>query len=152
MHLLHIGVALYECCTIKKQKNMTTSEVNSVREKIRNLHPYICGKRECNYEMNLRMVNGKEISTLTGVPSQNCHFCGAKPSAMNDINNCDKTAEPDKLRYGLTTMHAWIKCMEHIMHVSDYLQWKKPTIRGATQSERKAVVERKRETRVALIK
>ena len=131
----------------KETRNLTVKEVRSITKEIGNLNPYVSETTTCRYELCLTMVNGKVISALTGVPAQNCHICGAKPSSMNIIKSEYNITNIENLNYGLTTMHAWMKCMEHILHVSDYLKWKKPTIRGATTVQRAEIQERRKNTR-----
>lgn len=126
----------------KETSTFTIQQVNNVREEIENLQPFVKGTLICKYQMCLTMLDGKAISALTEVAAQNCHICQAKPSQMNNLNRAEHR-DPDNLSYGLTTMHAWIKCMQCILNISYYLKLKQPTIRNADALQREEIKTRK---------
>lgn len=68
--------------------------------------------------MHLTMLDGKAISALTKIPSQTCYICKCKPKGMNDLNNVTHLPViEENLKYGLTTMHAWIKFLECVLQI-----------------------------------
>lgn len=89
------------------------------------------------------MLDTKVINALTGSSSQSCYICGCKPSQMNNLSLIKELPiRVENLQYGLSTLHAWIKFLECILHVSYKLEFQKPTIRGATFEEKKRLEER----------
>ena len=58
------------------------------------------------------MVDGKVATALSDVinSSQLCSVCGAKPQAHLLTGN--------SLKHGLSTLNAWIHCMECVLHTS----------------------------------
>ena len=68
------------------------------------------------------MVDGKVATALSDVASSSkcCSVCGAKPTQMNNIPFLTQAHLPpgDGLKYGLSTLHAWIVCMECVLHIS----------------------------------
>ena len=68
----------------------------------------------------LSMVDGKVANTLTGTTSsQRCNVCSSGPKEMNDLKKV-LTAKVNRksLEMGLSTLHAYIRFMEWILHVS----------------------------------
>jgi hypothetical protein len=59
------------------------------------------------------MIDGKVAQVLTDTPSgSTCTFCGAPPRQMNNLTKV--TARPENenaYQYGLSTLHAWIRCI-----------------------------------------
>lgn len=70
--------------------------------------------------MILTMVDGKVCQALTGTSSAAlCVICGAKPSEMKNFTKLnDKQEIIQNFEYGLSTLHAWIRFMECILHIS----------------------------------
>ena len=68
------------------------------------------------------MVDGKVATALSDVTnsSQCCSVCCAKPTQMNNIPLLTQAhlLPGDGLKYGLSTLHAWIRCMECVLLVS----------------------------------
>ena len=66
------------------------------------------------YSIELTIVGGKVVTALSDVlnSSQYCSVC-AKPSEMNNIQLFSQThlLPHDGLKYGLSTLHAWIRVM-----------------------------------------
>lgn len=73
------------------------------------------------------MVDGKVVQVLTNTPSSaNCNVCLAKPSEMNDLVRVSQKPEREEtFRFGLSTLHAWIRFMELVLHVSYNLPFQK---------------------------
>ena len=136
---------------MKETPRLIMQEVRSIEREIKNLKPYNSGELICHYQLCLTMLNGEAISAITKVPSQVCHICKAKPTQMNNMDNTQfKNVNINDLKYGLTTMHAWIKAMELILHLGYYLKLKKPTIRNATTAEKDEIERRKADIKAKL--
>lgn len=89
------------------------------------------------------MIDGKVAQVLTDTPSSStCTICGATPRQMNDLTKV--TARPDNedsYQYGLSTLHAWIRCMEMILHISYNFSFK---TWSATSEEKKRLKQEKK--------
>ena len=77
---------------------------------------------------------------MTGTPSAaSCYICEAKPSEMNNLNLVrNKSIQEGSVEYGLSTLHAWIRFMECILHISYRLKFKKWSAR---RPEEKIIME-----------
>lgn len=92
--------------------------------------------------LTLTMIDGKICSVIMKQSNQNCHICGATPKQMNDL----KLQRPNAINknafsLGLSSLHAWIKCLECILHISYRLETKKWQIR---KEDKEQVTVRKR--------
>lgn len=124
------------CRPIKFQFKKETSilikeERNNVDEQIKHPQPLkirISNDEEITitYEMKLTMVDGKVCNSLTGTSSsQVCYICGATPK-MNDLEQViKKEIDITTYEFGLSTLHAYIRFMECVLHVSYRLKIKK---------------------------
>lgn len=68
----------------------------------------------------MTMIDGKVAQVLTETPSSSkCTVCGATPRQMNDLMKVTaRTENEDAFKYGLSTLHAWIRSMEMILRIS----------------------------------
>jgi hypothetical protein len=73
--------------------------------------------------MVMTMIGGKVINILTGSSSQVCFICKCNPTNMNNLDQMQKfQINEDNLKYGLSTLHAWIKFLEYILHIAYKLE------------------------------
>ena len=85
------------------------------------------------------MIDGKVATALSTVTnsSQCCSVCGSMPSQMNQLNTvCNLPLTPTELRYGLSTLHAWIRSMECLLKVGYKAEVKKWVLRSDTDKEK----------------
>jgi hypothetical protein len=80
------------------------------------------------HKLMFTMVDQKVCASITGRSSQSCYICGAKPTEMNKLDAM-KQREVDYSTYefGLSTLHAWIRSMELVLHIAyrvDIKKWK----------------------------
>lgn len=62
---------------------------------------------------------------MTHTSSQRCYICGATPKQMKNIDQVKKKVIlQDTLKFGLSSLHAWIRCFEYLLHVSYRLEIK----------------------------
>ena len=87
--------------------------------------------------LHLTMLDGKAVNVITDTASmQRCALCGATPSVMNDIENVRQLpVQEDNFRFGLSTLHAWIRMFECIIHIAYRMELKKWRV---TNDEEKA--------------
>jgi len=122
---------------LKKIRN----EVNEINDKIKNLVPTILQTDndiyEVFHELFLTTIDWKVCQALTFTPSSsNCVICGVKSSEMNKLNV--KKIEVENLQYGISTLYAWIRFMECILHLAYHLPFRKWSARN---DEDKAVMK-----------
>lgn len=135
-------LSAYKINSEKRDFRVNKSEIDHVKSQIADLTPTIINVDGCeisvNQELVLSMIDGKVCSTLSDRASQNCHICGATPSQMNDLKSIrNKIINEETLSLGISSLHAWIKCFECILHISYRLEIKNWQVR----KENKAQVE-----------
>lgn len=95
------------------------------------------------YKMLFTMIDGKVCNAVTSTSSAlRCNLCGA---TSKDFNNIDKILQlpliESHLNYGMSTLHAWIRMFECLLHISYKLPLKKWQARS--ESEKASVKQRK---------
>lgn len=58
---------------------------------------------------------------MTNSSSQRCYICKCSPKEMNQISKVrsELNVEPKWFKFGLsTTLRAWIRCFECLLHIS----------------------------------
>lgn len=110
------------------------SDVNDINDKIKNLIPTVLetnnGIFEVIHELVLTMIDGKVCQALTLTPSSsNCVIYGAKSSEINKLN-VKKKDKIESYQYGISTLHAWIRFMECILHLAYHLPFRKWSARN----------------------
>lgn len=131
----------------KETEEMSVQEFEVIRnqiENLQNLDCFVCSQKvTVKFEFVLTMIDGKMANYLTSHKStQSCYICGAKPSEMNNVNI---VKEPNSAfySYGLSSLHAWIKTLECMLHIAYRLELKKYMIRQPTDKE--SVANRKKD-------
>ncbi|XP_076292832.1 uncharacterized protein LOC143215029 [Lasioglossum baleicum] len=127
---------------------VTINEVSEIEEQIIHLKPLetVIGGKEVvvKYNLNLTMVDGKVCNAVTHTASaQRCFLCGATSKQFNDLDMiAQKEVNQDHVRFGLSTLHAWIRFFECCLHLSYKLGIQKWQARNHEEKEK--VQERKR--------
>lgn len=122
----------------KETSEFVKDEVEKVRQQITSLVPTEVVIDELSYSFTsvlaMTMIDGKTCSTLSNTANQNCHVCGATPKMMNSIDTvCARPTNVDAVQLGMSSLHAWIKCMECILHISYRLHIKKGPFKKKTK-------------------
>lgn len=132
----------------KKTPELTSREIQSVQEEIRNLTPFtttIAGKKiTVIYELYLTMIDGKIFQVVTRTKSSLvCGICDASPKQFNNLKDLKTRFKPKEgtLNYGVSVLHLWIRSFERLLHVSYTIKVKKWQMRGPVL--KKEVKERK---------
>lgn len=134
---------------VKETPQHTKDVVDNIKRQINELVPSLINKEgsivEVNHELLLTMIDGKVAQVLTDTSSSSvCTICGARPREMNDLNKVSSKPENEEaFQYGLSTLHAWIRFMETILHISYNLEFKKWS---ATTPENKILKEEKKKS------
>ena len=96
------------------------------------------------HQLLLTMIDGKICSTLAGFSSMKCYICGATPKEMNNLEIVSqKPCESEHYKFGISSLHAWIRCMEFLLHISYNLNVKKWSVRSVEDKAKKDNRKRK---------
>lgn len=117
---------------IHENAEISKKEYERMQNKITHLLPTKCENITVNYEMLFTMIDGKVCTALSDIAlsCSTCYLCGAKPSEMNDINKVlHRNVDINAYNYGISNLHARIRCMEFLLHVSYNLTFKKWSVR-----------------------
>lgn len=117
--------------------------VNNYQKQIDNLKETIVSSLNCqvvfavHHNLSFTMIDGKICQVLTETSSSACcPICKAKPSEMNDLEKLrNKNVNTDAYKYGLSSLHALIRFMECILHISYRLDFKKWSARSSVQKD-----------------
>lgn len=131
----------------KETNDMVNLETKVIPNQILKLRPTEVSLSNGNCSINihhqllLTMVDGKVCNTLTGnKSSQTCYICKATPKTMNlEPNKASIIVE--NYGFGLSTLHAWIRSFECLLHISYKLNLKSWQAKG---SESKAEIEKQK--------
>lgn len=124
----------------KETKDRTKQEMQIIKKQIEKLQPTKLTISDITFivhvNMHLTMVDGKVCQALSDTPSSaSCYICGAKPSEMNHLERVkEKKDNISHFQFGLSTLHAWIRFMECILHIGYRLDFCK---RSAVTDEQK---------------
>ena len=98
----------------------------------------VCGSPiEVKCIIELTMIDGKIQTMLSGATnsSQCCSVCGVSPKNMNSFDILNKEYTHRELKYGLSSLHAWIRFFEMILHIA----YKKETGKWKARSKEDSV-------------
>ena len=89
------------------------------------------------YNLSLTMVDTKVCNSLTDTTSaMRCYLCNNTSKDFNNIEEMLKAkVTTDNLRFGLSTLHCWIRCFEFLLHLSHKLENEKWQARSTNQKE-----------------
>jgi len=97
-----------------------------------------------SYTMLMTMVDGKVINTLTESSSQICFICKCNPKNMNNLDQMHNfQINENNFKYGLSTLHAWIKFLECVLHISYKLE-SAATTKRTTAEQKNGIAEKKK--------
>jgi len=115
---------------LKESPNLVKQEENEISGKIDNV-------MECNvpvgdyilqtsFEFHFTMVDGSVCNILSDTNSTaTCYICGALPSEMNTEKVSQKAPNKQYYRFGLSTLHLWIRLFECLLHIAYRLSFKR---------------------------
>lgn len=65
------------------------------------------------------MLDGKTVNVLTNTSSsQACNICKGTPNDFNDLEKLkDRVCDEDNFKYGISMLHAHLRCFEYLMHI-----------------------------------
>ncbi|XP_071576426.1 uncharacterized protein [Temnothorax nylanderi] len=133
----------------KEDKQLVKKEISEMNQEMDNLKPTVLEaflNIEVHHQLHFTMVDGKTINILTDTANSRCYICNAGPKQMADLSTIkNRKITEGYLKYGLSTLHGWIKCLDCILHISYKLELKTATVRGADVEQRAIIQHRKKE-------
>lgn len=133
-------------------------EVEEIESQIRSIIPSKCDNGiTVNHTMVMTMVDGKVCNAVTDTTStMRCYICNI---TSKDTNNLQKVysipTKNENLKFGISPLHARIRCMECLLHISYNLPFKK--WKAVTQEQiqlkkdKKALLQNKFKIKLGLI-
>lgn len=113
-----------------KSDAKTKVAVERIKLQAQNLNPFSIiiddKKINVNFKLALTMVDGKVCNSLSDTSSaQRCFICNC---TSKDFNNIEfvllKEINEEHLEFGISSLHAWIRFFECLLHVSYKLEVK----------------------------
>lgn len=137
----------------KETPDLSKTEIAKIEEQIKNIKPTITDDRQLiiNHNLKLTMIDGKMFSVISNSSTQTCGICGATPKVMNDLEKIfDLPIEEKFYDYGISTLHAWIRCLECCLHISYKLvvqkwQVREPNEKNMVKNRRDEVIQKLKE-------
>ena len=95
-------------------------------------------KISVSYQLALTVLDGKVCNAITGTEfTQCCYLCASASKEFNKIDEIlQKEVSDENLKYGLSTLHAWIRCFKCCLHVLYKLYVTKWQTRGSEDKEK----------------
>lgn len=119
----------------KETEGYTLQVEREIKEEIDDLHPTIVdiegGSIEVDHKLYCTMIDGKICNYLTKTKSsQVCFICKASPKQMNKLNLIYERPKCNEYyKYGLSTLHAWMRFMECVLNISYNMSFSKWAVR-----------------------
>jgi hypothetical protein len=144
----------------KENKETILTEQQSVQKQIDRLEPSNvtmprCGSIQVRHRMIMSMIDGKVCNAITHTSSQRCCVCGALPREMNDIDKVlERRVDTEAFQFGLSTLHAYIRFLGWLLHVSyrlETLAWKKSKDTKDLIEKRKTEIQKKFKSEMGIL-
>lgn len=142
---------------VKESKTVVLDKKKAIDTEIAALIPY-CETRHgmrfsVSYELHMTIIDGKVLNFITGTHSTNCPICHCTPKEFNVKTNFSngKFAPKDSgLMHGVSPLHAFIRFLENLLHVSYKLDNR--CTRSTTEAQKQSALERKYMVQARLFK
>ena len=142
---------------VKETDEIVNQEISQVNNEIHNLKPFKINNVQIEYVMALTMVDNKICNVITNtISAMRCYICNAKPTEMNNLDLVNsKVCNNSNYSFGISSLHAWIRCFEYLLHVAYNMPFKKWTAntpqRKKLHNERKEEIQRKFKDKMGLL-
>ncbi|XP_032687790.1 uncharacterized protein LOC116851966 [Odontomachus brunneus] len=119
----------------------TAHEVVNIKQQIDSLNPLVTQVHgmeiRVQYNMNFTMIDNKVCNAVSETKSTlQCYLCDATSKDFNDIRKMlQRKVETSNLRFGISTLHAWIRLFECCLHLSYKLTIKKWRVNSDEERE-----------------
>ncbi|KAL4088601.1 hypothetical protein QTP88_015577 [Uroleucon formosanum] len=143
----------------KETTESTQKEVKDIEEQINN----VCNTDvlhndqvvQVKHTLIFSMVDGKVCNSMTGISSQTCYICGCKPKEFNNIDNViNRPSITENYRFGLSTLHAWIRFFEYFLHLAyrlEFKTWQVKAVHKDVFNKRKQFIQNKFRSEMGLL-
>lgn len=125
---------------VKESKEIINNAWESLKDEINILtETKLSETTSIKHTLLLTMIDGKICSTIAGSKStMNCYICGAKPTEMNnlDLIAC-KIPTQEYYKFGMSSLHAWIRTFECLIHISYNIGFQKWSARTTEEKNMK---------------
>lgn len=124
----------------KETTDVIKREIESLEGQISALQPSIVQIGEVDVRighlMKMTMIDGKTFGVVSSSSVQTCGICSATPKMMNELDTIyDRVADETKYEYGLSSLHAYIRCLECILHIAYRINIKTWRVTGEAQKK-----------------
>lgn len=112
---------------IKESSVTVKNEVTEMETEIQNLVVTTADNSVLiRHDLLMTMIDGKIRTIISDTPSSStCPICLAKPSELNELDRVTKKpVREDIYKYGFSSLHMWIRCMEYLLHVAYNMEFK----------------------------
>lgn len=132
----------------KESVDLTKKTTDEVEDQIKNLDTFettVDGTIvRVKYDLSLTMIDTKVCNSLTDTTSaMRCYICKCTSKDFNDIDAMLQTdIITEHLKFGISSLHCWIRCFEFLLHLSYKLeieQWqaRKPEEKQSVENRKK---------------
>lgn len=122
---------------LKENEALIKEQESQLLREIQSLSPYQFNTSDCDIRRNITfhfhftMLDGKVANILSETKSSSkCYICKATPKEMNTTKVYERIPDTDQYRFGLSTLHCWIRFFECLLHISYRLPFKKWQVKG----------------------
>lgn len=122
---------------LKENEALIREQESQLSTEIQSLSPYRFNTRNCDtwrnitFQFHFTMLDGKVANILSETKSSSkCYICKATPKEMNTTKVYERIPDTDQYRFGLSTLHCWIRFFECLLHISYRLPFKKWQVKG----------------------
>lgn len=118
---------------VKESNEIINSTIENINSQIALLNPSNCTSEiRITHKLCLTMIDGKICNTITKTQSSmRCYLCKASPKEMNNLGAINtRVINEDFYAYGMSSLHAWIRCFECLIHISYNIPFKTWSIRN----------------------
>lgn len=136
----------------KETQQLIKEECEYVKKQISDLRPTIVKIDDnglnirVNHELIMSMIDGKVCNVIAeNKSSQRCYICNVTSKEMN--RNIVNEPNEDMYQFGISSLHAYIRCMECLLNISHRLDISVWQVRGDANKEivkkRKEIIKKK---------
>ena len=112
-------------------------EMAAFETEIAELTPTSYENTTISHNLLLTMIDGKIHSFISGTSSAVCDLCKSRPVEMNNLQVVrDKPVNEDMFKHGLSSLHAWIRSMECLLHIAYKIDVKSWQLKGDDMKEK----------------
>ena len=119
----------------KETAEYIIEEKANLEQQIANIESYTFSNSSENikvkYEFMSTMYDVKSINAITEtVYTKECYICGLRDKDLGDVDKTLGTSiNQNNLKYGISSLHAWIRCYECLLNLSYKLSICQPQAR-----------------------